>query len=331
MSSVAVPTTRSKAVSVGIVTAIVMTVLSLIGALWNPISSLLPALLFLVVTFGLVKGRPWSGYGGALFLIAMASGSLLSALGLSHQGTSLGLLSVAALLHGLAAFLLYRAGRSLGPAMGTSGLPWIVLALATFAGLIVFRPFTIPAGSMEDTLLIGDHILVRMVGLPAPARGELVVFRSPGDSHQILIKRIVAIGGDKIQLKNKKLFLNGSEQQEPFATHKMDGLDEFRDNFPQEPNTQLANPDWGLALKRDTKNGELVVPPGKLFVMGDNREMSLDSRYFGYVEATSVVGKPQLIYFSVNLPTESLISTPSAEPPILSGKVRWDRLFTPVK
>jgi signal peptidase I len=130
---------------------------------------------------------------------------------------------------------LFRAGRSLPPISLRRGLGWIALAVLVFVFPFVYRPFSIPSAGMEGTILHGDKVLMRMVGLSSPARGEIVAFRSPADATLITLKRIVAIGGDRVQLKQKRLFINGIERNEPYVIHIFPLVDPFRDNFPQEP------------------------------------------------------------------------------------------------
>ena len=153
---------------------------------------------------------------------------------------------------------------------------------------------------MEDTLLAGDQMIVETVSQAfgrTPQRGDLVAFRFPVDRAQIHIKRIAAVPGDRLRIENKQLVLNGDRVKEPYATHKTDYIDAYRDNFPGEPTTAIYPPGEAM-LKENVRNGEVVVPEGKYFVLGDNRDGSLDSRYFGFITRDDFVGRPLLIYAS---------------------------------
>ena len=306
----------------GVGVALVLAALLALAALWIPIPNFAWALVFLAVARGLRRGNPWAGYGGAL-LIAALTGSLLVSVSRSELGApSTAQVVIGLALYAIPALLLCMAGRSLSRSE-RRGRPavWIVAAAATFVSLVVFRPFIVPTGAMEDTLLIGDQFLLMPASLQTPGRGDIVALRYPVDRRQTFIKRIVAAGGDRVRLQGKKLWINGQEQPEPFVTHKTQHVDMFRDNFPQEPQIRLPNSQWEQELKQHTVNGEFVVPRGKLFVLGDNRDNSLDSRYWGLLAPHDIIGKPALIYFSV----EKL----EGNSPVLlqPGKIRWSRMF----
>ncbi len=169
------------------------------------------------------------------------------------------------------------------------------LILALIIRAYVVQAFKIPSGSMKRTLLVGDHILVnkfiygttipfsdkRVLILRTPQRGDIIVFKYPQDPSKDFIKRVIGVGGDTIYEKNKVLYVNGVRQIEPYARHVDDeikpGTLDPRDNF-----------------------GPITVPPGKFFVMGDNRDESYDSRYWGYVSMDEIKGKAFIIYWSWN-------------------------------
>jgi signal peptidase I len=140
-----------------------------------------------------------------------------------------------------------------------------------------------------------------------------MVFHYPVDRNQIFTKRIVGMPGDRIRLSHKVLYRNGVAQNEPWVTHKLDYEDQYRDNFPNEPNA-LIFPTAQLMLAKSVVGGEVVVPPGMYFVMGDNRDQSLDSRYWGFVSERDFIGKPLFVYDSVDE----------------NKHHRWDRLFRPL-
>ncbi len=178
----------------------------------------------------------------------------------------------------------------------------IAVILALFIRTFVVQAFKIPSGSMENTLLIGDHILVNkfiygvkipftggplsagdiLIPVSEPHRHDIVVFRYPEDPDKDFIKRVIGIAGDVIQVKDKKLYVNGKLQNhEPYVIHTdprdIPGQFSVRDNF-----------------------GPVTVPKNSLFVMGDNRDNSYDSRFWGFVNLKAVRGEAFIIYWSWN-------------------------------
>jgi signal peptidase I len=167
------------------------------------------------------------------------------------------------------------------------------LLLALFIRAYFIQAFKIPSGSMIPTLLIGDHILVnkflygtqiplsdkRILIVRKPERGDIIVFKFPEDRNRDFIKRIIAVEGDTIEARNKTIYVNGKPSTEPYIQHTdtsvRPGGIEPRDNF-----------------------GPLIVPKGKYFMMGDNRDQSYDSRYWGYVDINDIRGKALVIYWS---------------------------------
>jgi signal peptidase I len=169
----------------------------------------------------------------------------------------------------------------------------VALLLALFIRTFVVQAFKIPSGSMLNTLLIGDHILVNKfiygiknpfsgntwIPVKKPARGDIIVFKYPINPAQDYIKRVVGVAGDQIEIKNKKVYVNGELQDESYAI--------FLDNKILSPGKQ----------SRD--NMEMItVPANSLFVMGDNRDNSYDSRFWKFVELKAVKGKAFLFYWS---------------------------------
>jgi signal peptidase I len=169
-----------------------------------------------------------------------------------------------------------------------------VLSLAT-----IVQQWVLPTGSMEKTLLVGDHFVsLRRIWMGGIQRGDLLVFRFPPDLNQITTKRVVGVPGDRIKIVDKELFLNGAKVIEPYVEHLTDYVDSYRDDFPsQEPAPQLY-PGATIMLRSAVRNGEVVVPMGDYFVLGDNRDQSLDSRYWGFVPIQNVLGRPMLIMYS---------------------------------
>src|SRR5579875_2845819 len=173
----------------------------------------------------------------------------------------------------------------------------VTILLLLFGTTTLVQAFVIPTGSMEDTLLIGDHLLVDKLAYAPPGaiskhllpysdikRGDIIVFRYPVDIKQTFVKRAMGVPGDHIKLVNKQVYLNGKLLNEPYVVHKENYLDTYRDNFPGDPTANaLLYPPAVSMLEHYVQNGEVVVPPNSYFAMGDNRDRSLDSRYWGFV------------------------------------------------
>lgn len=171
-------------------------------------------------------------------------------------------------------------------------------------------------------MLTGDRFLVRSFPRPTPMRGDIIAFVYPIDRHQTFVKRITGVPGDHIRISQKILYLNGARATEPYATHKVDYMDSYRDNFPGNPNSPLYAPAMDM-LEHNVVNGEVVVPAGKYFVLGDNRDQSLDSRYWGFVSFDDIIGRPVIIYDSQEQSTVDLTGNHAPG----SHRVRWNRLF----
>ena len=222
----------------------------------------------------------------------------------------------------------------------------VTIILLLFGTTTLVQAFVIPTGSMEDTLLIGDHLLVdKLAYAPAggvskhfipyeePKRGDIIVFRYPIDIKQTFVKRVMGVAGDHIHLENKRVWLNGHPlDDKAYAVHKTDYLDSYRDNFPGDPNTSIYPPAQ-VMLDKNVKNGDVVVPPGYFFAMGDNRDYSLDSRYWGFVPRENIIGKPLIIYWSYDADTEELSDPHETVHHLLDvmihfpTKTRWARTF----
>jgi signal peptidase I len=229
-----------------------------------------------------------------------------------------------------------------------------VLVVGLFILTFIFQNFEIPSSSMEKTLLIGDHVLVGRVKL-APAtswapfiyyrevrRGDIIVFFKPGEPNLYLVKRVVGIPGDHIHLRNGIVYLNGKPQDEPYAT-KPDYASYFayRDDFPAVPTSESGDvtPNWAAELPNHIQGDDLVVPPGNYFAMGDNRLVSLDSRYWGFVPRADIVGTPLFIYWSFIEPEDEYEKSSLSDRVAFYGHVivhffdqtRWRRTFRVVR
>ncbi len=230
----------------------------------------------------------------------------------------------------------------------------VTILLLLFGTTTLVQAFVIPTGSMEDTLLIGDHLLVdKLAYSPAgtiskyilpyeqPKHGDIIVFRYPVDITQTFVKRVIGVPGDHLKMVNRVIYRNGVQLNEPYVYHKFP-YDASRDNFPGEPSLFAE----GLQaqyqrdmLDRHVVNGEVVVPPDTYFAMGDNRDNSLDSRYWGFVPRDNIIGKPLLIYWSYRASTEDLAGT--SVDSLFSHmtdlaehfftRTRWDRTFRVIR
>ena len=207
----------------------------------------------------------------------------------------------------------------------------VTVILAIFGTTFVLQAFKIPTGSMENTLLIGDHLLVNKTifapqgGMLAHVlpyrdlrRGDVVVFKfTPTDEQtepgEHFVKRVMGLPGDHIRIFHRQVFVNGNALKEPYVRHEPAYLDELRpgDDFPPPDNEYLpgATTAWDAEMPGAVKEGELVVPPGEYFVMGDNREQSWDSRFWGFVPQELISGRPLLIYWSYETPRDEYTHT----------------------
>jgi len=188
-----------------------------------------------------------------------------------------------------------------------------LLVIALFIITFVAQPFRIPSASMEPTLLVGDFVLVdkeiSAQNFPADAptniihRGDLIVFHYPVNPSKDLVKRVVGLPGDRIRMREGRVFLNDRALAEPYAYYRAAAPDSYRDEFPR---VDRADPEvdsrWWIQMHTLVSQGELNIPADSYFVLGDNRNDSEDSRYWGLVPREAIVGKPFLIYFSMNLP-----------------------------
>jgi signal peptidase I len=313
-----------KLARISYVIAFVCSGLVALGTLTGPIILLPIALMPLMAGIGILRKRAWSAYGYALSQFAQL---LVLSLIFARSGHGLSLDVVATLAVPVVLIVLFLpVGKSLA-ALGTERgrpWPWITASVLTTAPLIFVEVFAIPTGAMENTLLIGDRILAQCLPRPKPMPGDMIVFIYPIDRHQTFVKRVIGVPGDRIRISKKVAYRNGAALQEPYVIHKNDYPDFYRDNFPSEPepNSPLLHAAREM-LKNTVVNGEVVVPAGKYFVLGDNRDNSFDSRYWGFISSTDLVGKPLMIYDSENQSTEDITDGTSAG----LHRRRWDRLF----
>jgi signal peptidase I len=185
------------------------------------------------------------------------------------------------------------------------------VVIAVFVITFVVQAFQIPSPSMENTLLIGDYLLVNklcygggglgdyLMPYRRVQRGDIAVFHYPINPAQHFVKRVIGVPGDRIRLINKQVFVNGAAVKEPYAHFSRSANDLFRDSFPRLDVAAGETPEWWVQLSKLVEDGQLIVPQGHYFVMGDNRDDSYDSRYWGFVPQGNIIGRPLLIYWSV--------------------------------
>src|SRR5215469_9001694 len=215
-----------------------------------------------------------------------------------------------------------------------------VLAVGLYIITFNVQAFAIPSGSMEDTLLVGDHVFVdrvrfapasHILGPLEPYRpikdGDIVVFLHP-DPRQAgtyVVKRVIGVPGDHIRLRDGAVYRNGVALNEPYVQHcarenpacpYTAAYDPYRDNFPGvplRPDDPNVAPYWAASLGSYIHDGELIVPPGRYFGMGDNRDVSLDSRFWGFIPQENVIGRPLFIYWSFKTSEEEMMRTSAAD------------------
>jgi signal peptidase I len=209
---------------------------------------------------------------------------------------------------------------------------------------------------MEHTLLVGDFLLVNKqiyapAGTPGSllrwfmpyrdvARGDVVVFHFPQDPKRFLVKRVVGIPGDRLRIEDGRVSVNGVSLDEPYVAFEPAAANPFRDNFPARIYTDPSvDPGWWKQLQSLTHDGELVVPGGEYFMLGDNRNHSYDSRSWGLVQRQAIVARPLVIYFSVSRPSATDVQQVADDrlghdrelSARLAGFARWKRIFRVVR
>lgn len=229
------------------------------------------------------------------------------------------------------------------------------ILLLLFGTTTLAQAFVIPTGSMEDTLLIGDHLLVDKLAyapdgsltrylLPyqEPKHGDIFVFQYPADIGLTLVKRLIGVPGDRLKIDRGVVYRNGIRLNEPYVYHKY-AYDPMLDNFPtsccRPVKEEVAQQAQQEMLARNVVAGEVIVPAHMYFAMGDNRDDSSDSRYWGFVPRENIIGEPFLIYWSYRASTEDLVGESAGS--MLTHfvdlgehfftRTRWERTFKLVR
>jgi signal peptidase I len=231
---------------------------------------------------------------------------------------------------------------------------WVIVAFLLIEGMLV-QARVIPSGSMENTVLIGDHLIVSRFGYDAgvpftdwhvplwrsPQRQQIIVFRAPlpEEGSRDFIKRCIGVPGDRIKVVAGQVFVNGVRLNEPYAIHGFGADTSAVENYPPSSITMLdsgVTREWAEDFSNHVVNGELVVPPNEYFMMGDNRDNSRDSRFWGFVPRADIIGTPLIIYMSIDAPDPDEVWGPGfavqrfetyASVFIHPSRVRWRRLF----
>ncbi len=320
---------RSILVTIACIVAFLGAALGAVNVALGQLLAVLVFAIFLVAGIGILRRRAWNAYGLALVLASQLLVLGITVLRTAGTDAPFATIAISALFNLILIILFVFTGRSLASTDAPRGraLPWLVLAVLIFVPFIFVEPFVIPVGSMEDTILIGDHILVLRVPRTLPRRGDLTVFRYPVDRRQVFVKRVIGVPGDRIKIVRKIVFRNDVPIDEPYARLKTDYVDPYRDNFPSEP-SGFVYPGAVQMLQDSVQDGELVIPSGRYFVLGDNRDNSLDSRYWGFVAPTDMLGRPLIVLYSQETATDEAIGKESSVPTLL--RVRWNRIFKPI-
>jgi len=237
----------------------------------------------------------------------------------------------------------------------------VTVVLAIFGTTFVVQAFKIPTGSMENTLLIGDHLLVNkfifaphsrafthLMSYRDIRRDDIVVFKYPYDDQaqepgEHLVKRVIGVPGDHIKLVHRQVLVNGQAVPEPFTNYNdQPDMPELADDFPppdEDTAARYMTSRWLGIYAQHVEHGELVVPPGEYFVMGDHRERSWDSRFWGFVPRAMIQGRPLVIYWSFETPPEEYLKTSLNDRLSQTvdlvvhflSKTRWRRTFKVVR
>jgi signal peptidase I len=228
----------------------------------------------------------------------------------------------------------------------------VTVILALFGTSFVVQAFKIPSQSMERTLLVGDHLLVnkfvfggrgawydKFLPYRELQRGDIIVFKFPYQDHPHFVKRVIGLPGDHLKIVDQQVYVNGKLLNEPYVVHdSTSGYDPLNYTFPPVGNPMYLSylqPEWAHDIRKHIQGDELVVPPDKYFAMGDNRDHSLDSRYWGFVDRDAIMGRPFLIYWSVDANSADYGSNTFGQRIVeifdtlmhLPARTRWSRML----
>jgi signal peptidase I len=225
-----------------------------------------------------------------------------------------------------------------------------VLVVGLFIITFNIQAFEIPSSSMENTLLIGDHVFVDRITIAPPTHwapfvhyrqirhGDIIVFLSPQTPGLYVVKRVMGVPGDHLHLRGGVVYRNGEPLKEPYVIHSENNYVPYRDNFPSVPASESnaeVSPGWPAMVGIMKEGEDLVVPPDSYFGMGDNRDVSYDSRYWGFIPRENIVGRPLFVYWSFETPPDQWTKTAMSDRLEFIGHVivhffdqtRWRRMF----
>jgi signal peptidase I len=227
----------------------------------------------------------------------------------------------------------------------------VTILILLFGTTTLMQAFVVPTSSMESTVLVGDHLIVdKLAYAPAGAlsrhllpytdikRGDIIVFKFPPQPTTMYVKRVMGLPGDHLRVENKAVILNGHKLDEPYTQHIDPNLAPYRDNFPSTPVGLGQFYDRVTDMLEhhvDRNSNEIVVPPDSFFAMGDNRDNSSDSRYWGFVPRENIIGKPFVIFWSYETSTDNLVDFRLEHFVDLAqhffSKTRWERTLKLVR
>ena len=222
------------------------------------------------------------------------------------------------------------------------------LTVMLFATSTIAQPFVIPTASMESTLMTGDHLIVdklayapygpfsgKLLPYSDVRCGDIIVFRWPVDIAETYVKRVIGMPGDRIRIEDKTVYRNGVKLIEPYTRFIDARRIPYRDDFPSTTVAFDVYPQARRMLAENVRSGELVVPANSYFAMGDNRDNSSDSRFWGFVPRENIIGKPLLVYWSYEASTDDLTGySPHHFVDVAAhffSKTRWRRMFMLVR
>jgi len=226
----------------------------------------------------------------------------------------------------------------------------VTVLLLLFGTTTLLQAFVVPTGSMTNTVLVGDHMIVdKLAYSPSGSisrhllpyedvkRGDIIVFKYPVDPSQPYVKRVIGVPGDRIHFENKTLFLNGKRIEEPYRRLEPNQISDYLNNFPQQHPDIMIDQRAREMLAEHVQGNELVIPAGQYFAMGDNRDNSADSRFWGFVPRENIIGKPVIIFWSYDAPTEQLVGGTLNPEHLIDlaqhffTRTRWERTLRLVK
>jgi len=237
---------------------------------------------------------------------------------------------------------IWKAGRNSGKRSSVTEWAGTIL-IYLFATTTLVQAYVVPTGSMEKNILVGDHILVDLVAYSPPGvvgssflpyrdvqHGDIIAFLYPEDVRQTYVKRVIGLPGDRIRMEKGQLIRNGRRLIEPYTQHLAGYHSPEREDFPSAPDL-FTTPRGRDMFEHHVRDGELIVPPGMIFAMGDNRDNSADSRTWGFVPRENVLGKPLVVYWSYDAPTAELMEWSFAHVIDVAThfftRTRWNRML----